>query len=106
VRLQEFRKLIKAEFGSDLQHATPANVREFIDTVQDVTLPNEIGRRIVLDESFNSYEEIIKDFFAKMLELPPEEAMVALYLLALELAFSGIESQYADRFARLFPDVD
>jgi len=41
-----------------------------------------------------------------MLELPPEEAMVGLYLLALELAFSGIESQYADRFAKLFPETE
>ena len=106
VKLEEFRKLVKAEFGDGLKHATPANVREFLDRVEADVLPEKVSNRIVIDEPCNSYEEVIKDFFAQILELPPDEAVVALWTLALDLAFGAIESQYADRFASLFHDMD
>ena len=106
VKLEEFRKLVKAEFGDGLKHATPANVREFLDRVEADVLPEKVSNRIVINEPCNSYEEVIKDFFAQILELPPDEAVVALWTLALDLAFGAIESQYADRFASLFHDMD
>ena len=106
VKLEEFRKLVKAEFGEDLKHATPANVREFLDRIEGEVLPDRVTNRIVIDEPCSSYEEVIKDFFAQILELPPEEAVIALWTLALDLAFGAIESQYADKFASLFRDVD
>ena len=106
VKLGEFRKLVKAEFGDGLKHATPANVREFLDRIETDILPERVSNRIVIDEPCNSYEEVIKDFFAQILELPPDEAVVALWTLALDLAFGAIESQYADRFASLFHDMD
>lgn len=106
VKLEEFRKLVKAEFGNGLKHATPANVREFLDRVESDVLPERVSNRIVIDEPCNTYEEVIKDFFAQILELPPDEAVVALWTLALDLAFAAIESQYADRFASLFEDTD
>jgi hypothetical protein len=106
VKLHEFRKLVKAEFGESLEHATPANVREFVDRLENEIFQTKLTHRIVLNEECKSYEEVIKDFFAKTLELPPEEAIVALWMLALDLAFSTIESQYADRFAPLFQDME
>lgn len=106
MKLEEFRKLVKAEFGNGLKHATPANVREFLDRVESDVLPERVSNRIVIDEPCNTYEEVIKDFFAQILELPPDEAVVALWTLALDLAFAAIESQYADRFASLFEDTD
>ena len=106
MKLREFRKLVKEEFGVGLKHATPANVREFIDKFESDLLIDKLANRIVLEEPCNSYEEVIKDFFAKTLELPPEDAMVALWALALDLAFSAIESQYSDRFASLFQDTE
>lgn len=106
VRLQEFRKLVRAEFGDGLEHATPANVREFLDRFQDDKLLERVTNRLVINEPCSTYEEVLKDFFAGILELPPEEAMVKLWTLALELAFLGIESQYTDRFASLFQDTD
>ncbi len=106
VKLEEFRKLVKTEFGDGLKHATPANVREFLDRIETHVLPEKVSNRIVIDEPCNSYEEVIKDFFAQILELPPDEAVVALWTLALDLAFGAIESQYADRFASLFHDMD
>ncbi len=106
MRLQEFRKLVKAEFGDGLEHATPANVREFLDRFQDDKLLERVTTRLVINEPCTTYEEVIKDFFAGILELPPEEAMVKLWSVALELAFLGIESQYTERFAHLFQDTE
>lgn len=106
MRLHEFRKLVKQEFGDNLKHATPANVREFLDRIENEVIADKVTNRIVIDEPCTSYEEVIKDFFSQMLELPPEEAMVGLWTLALDLAFYSIESQYADRFASLFKDSE
>jgi hypothetical protein len=106
VGLRDFRKLVKAEFGDGLKHATPANVREFIDGLDTHAVLEKLPSRIVINEPCSSYEEVIKDFFAQVLELPPEEAIVALWTLALDLAFATIESQYNERFASLFPDPD
>ena len=106
VKFEEFRKLVKAEFGERLKNATPANVREFLDRIEGEVLPEKVSNRIVMNEPCNSYEEVIKDFFAQILELPADEAVVALWTLALDLAFGAIESQYADKFASLFRDVD
>ena len=106
MKLTEFRKLVQAEFGDGLKHATPANVREFLDRIESQVLPEKVSNRIVINEPCNSYEEVIKDFFAQILELPPDEAVVALWTLALDLAFASIESQYAERFASLFKDLD
>ena len=106
MKLQEFKKLVKAEFGEGLEHATPANVREFLDRFQDDKLLERVTNRLVINEPCNSYEEVIKDFFASILELPPEEAIVKLWTVALELAFLGIESQYSEKFASLFQDKE
>lgn len=106
MRLEEFRQLVKAHFGEQLRHATPANVRDFVDALDSRELVEKVSNRIVLDEPCTSYEEVIKDFFAQVLELPPEEAMIALWTLALDLAFAAIENQYSDRFAAMFRDLD
>jgi len=106
VRLDEFRKLVKSEFGDRLGHATPANVREFVDDLDNRELVEKMPSRIVLDEPCTSYEEVIKDFFARVLEMPPEEGMIALWTLALDLAFATVESQYHDRLARMFKDLE
>jgi len=106
MKLDDFRKLVKSEFGDGLKHATPANVRDFLDRIENEVLPDKVSNRIVINEPCNSYEEVIKDFFAQILELPPDEAVVALWALALDLAFATIESQYAERFASLFKEVE
>lgn len=106
MKLAEFRKLVKQEFGDDLKHATPANVREFLDRIETEVIADKVTNRIVIDEPCNSYEEVIKDFFAQMLELPPEEAVIGLWTLALDLAFASIESQYGERFASLFKEIE
>ena len=106
MKLEDFRKMVKHEFGDDLKHATPANVRDFLDRIETEVLAEKVTHRIVINEPCTSYEEVIKDFFAQMLELPPEEAVIGLWTLALDLAFASIEFQYADRFASLFKEME
>jgi hypothetical protein len=106
LRIDEFRRLVKQEFGENLKHATPANVREFVDGLNGELLAEKIANRIVIDEPCSSYEEVIKDFFARALDLPTDDAVIALWTLGLDLAFAMIESQYADRLASMFQDSD
>lgn len=106
MKLKEFKQLVRSEFGPGLQNATPANVREFLDRMQEEVFHGRLAERIVLDEPATSYEEVIKDFFNKILDAPLEEAVVGLWMLALDLSFAAIEYQYAERFAALFHDLD
>lgn len=105
MKVEEFRKLVVGEFGEGLEHATPANVREFADEFECQHI-GSISSRIILNEQCNSYEEVIKDFFSRVLELQPEEAMVSLWTMALDLSFATIENQCAEKFATLFQDCE
>ncbi|MBI3912224.1 MAG: hypothetical protein HY320_15000 [Armatimonadetes bacterium] len=98
--LAEFRTAVRREFGRDLEHMTPANVREFLDRIQEREAP--VGERIHLDEPARSYESILKDFFRQVLEIPPEQAIIPLWLLAVELAFADLREHLAPQLERLF----
>jgi hypothetical protein len=104
--LLEFKRLLKDEFGENLNHATPENVRHFLDNMQFNVLGPELKGRIVLEEHASTYEEIVKDFFSKVLDLPKEEALMMLWLLSFDLVFSAIELQQADKFRSLFGDFE
>lgn len=106
MKIEEFRDLVTSEFGPGLKHATPANVREFLDRMQGEVFQSRPIDRIIINESATSYEEVIKDFFTRILNSPRDEALVALWALALDLSFAAIEYQYAERFANLFHDLD
>ena len=106
MRLEEFKSLVRSEFGQGLKNATPANVREFLDRMQQEVFQSRLAERIVIDEPATSYEEVIKDFFNRILDVPSEEAVIALWTLALDLSFAAIEYQYAERFASLFHDLE
>ena len=106
MKLEDFRHLVHEEFGKGLKHATPANVREFLDRMQMEVFQRRLADRIVIDEPATSYEEVIKDFFTRILDAPADEAIVALWGMALELSFAAIEYQYAERFANLFHELD
>jgi len=106
MNLDEFKGLIDQEFGDHLEHATPGNVREFLDRMQLNVLGPQLKGRIVLQENASSYEEVVKDFFAKVLEFPREEALMLLWLLAFDLVFSAIEVQHAEKFKTLFRELE
>jgi len=107
VNLREFREAVIAEFGPRLEHATPANVREFAVRVQaQLSERREEGRLVLEGTGSTNYEQIVKDYFAQVLELPPEIAAISLWVMALELWFAVIETEYAEILAPLFEELE
>ncbi len=109
VELAEFREQVKREFGPRLERATPASVREFLDRMQ-VRLQEESGSGppYTLDEDgrARSYEEIVSEFFARALDYPSDQAVVILWLFALEQHFAMLEEDYARRFVTIFGESE
>ncbi len=102
--LTEFRELVKEEFGSHLERATPASVRDFLDRMQ-LRLHQESGETApyaIGGDSARSYEEIVTDFFARALDYPPDQAFMMLWMLAFEQHFAMLEEDYARRFITIF----
>ncbi len=104
-RLEQFRAAVQREFGRNLEKATPANVRDFMDHFQDDIFHTPPRGRIELNESKTTYEEILKDFFARVLERPSEEALIMLWTLAFEMSFFTIEQHAAERLQSLFGET-
>src|SRR5215471_3451915 len=105
-KLDQFRAAVRQEFGRHLEKATPANVREFLDRYQEDIFDTSMRGRIELNESKTTYEEILKDFFARVLERPRDEALIMLWTMAFDLSFSAIEHHLSDRFETLFRDFE
>lgn len=105
-KLQKFRDAVQREFGRNLEKATPANVRDFLDRFQEASFHESreaTGQtRIELNETKSTYEEILKDFFARVLERPSDEALILLWTLAFEMCFFTIEQHAAERLQSLF----
>lgn len=106
LRVDEFRDAIKQEFGANLEHATPANVREFLDRMSEEVFQARLKGRIEINEPKTTYEEILKDFFLRVLDFPKDEALIMLWTMAFDLSFSAIEHHLSDRFESLFRDMD
>ena len=105
--LKNFKDLVKQEFGDDLRHATPSNVHDFVTRIDTELSSYKPGEPIdITQPQFNSYEEVIKDFFARVLELPCEQAVIKLFTISLQMAFAGFESEYSEKFSALFKDIE
>ncbi len=119
MRVQELRILARQAFGEKLEHATPSNVREFLDDLQNSDWRNGEAERAssgsngkILDLSADaslvgvvSWESQVRRFFSRALDRSPDEAAAALWLFALEMAYSGIEEVQAEGLDRLFHDL-
>jgi len=106
VTLQEFRKLVRREFGGDLGNMTPSNVRDFLDRVQPrIDNPGTLPRRIQLNEPEKTYEAIVRDFLQQVLEMPPEQAVIRLWLYSLELTIASVSDLEAEKFRHLFAQL-
>ena len=103
-KLARFRAAVEAEFGPGLEKATPANVREFIDRYQEDHFRETMQVRIELNETKTTYEEILKDFYSRVLACPSEDALIMLWTLAFEMSFFTIEQHAAERLQSLFGD--
>ncbi|GAB4462204.1 MAG: hypothetical protein OHK0029_28650 [Armatimonadaceae bacterium] len=108
MELSEFRSRIRQTFGDDLHRASPASVREFLDRLQEqsIPIPPEGEHRIRIDETARSYEEVMRTFFNRVLEMPPEKAVQMLWLVAFDLSYAIIESHDADRIGHLFRGLE
>lgn len=105
--LDTFKSLVRKEFGPGLKHATPANVREFLDRLQQEEFrAAKNGGRIEINETATTYEEILKDYFSRILDAPCDSAIISLWTLAIELSFAMIESHYEEELSGLFKDLD
>ena len=104
-KLEEFRAAVRREFGRHLEKATPANVRDFMDRHQDDLFQGGKGGRIELNEPKITYEEILKDFFMRVLERPNDDALIVLWSLAFEMSFFNIEQHAAERLQSLFGET-
>ncbi len=103
--LAQLRDLVRNEFGGRLERATPASVREFLDGLQ-AQLHDESGEGhpyiVEGEDGARSYEEIVTEFFSRVLDYDPEKAVVLLWLLAFEQHFSMMEEDYLQRSLMLF----
>jgi hypothetical protein len=115
MKLDEFKEQVRHTFGDDLHRASPAAVRDFLDRLQEdmhiarISSPGSNGlydRRIDVDESAKSYEEVMRTFFAHVLDLPPEEAVTMLWAVAFDLSYAIIASHDADRIGHLFRGLE
>lgn len=104
-RIEQFRKIVRKEFGPGLERATPSNVRVFLERHQEEMFPGPGHGRLELNETKTTYEEILKDFFVNVLERPSDEALIMLWTLAFELSFFNIEQHAAERLQSLFGDM-
>ena len=112
----EFKQRVRDAFGPQMEHATPANVREFLDGVaRDRWREEKAARRashsgvphppleLPRDEAL-SYEDVLRHFFADALAAPHDEALIQLWLLSLDLAYAGVEEQAEYELGPLFAD--
>jgi hypothetical protein len=114
MRLAEFKERVREAFGLRMEHATPANVREFLDSIQKELWQAEKNERIArtgdpnapielsADDTALTYEGVIRQFFVRALNTTDEQALMLLWMLALDLAYSGIEEMQAESLNRLF----
>lgn len=113
MEVEEFRDRVRRAFGDDLHRASPATVREFLDSLSsDLPLPRENNpfddepRRIRIDETARSYEEVMRTFFGRVLDMPSDKAVQMLWAVAFDLSYAIIESHDADRIGHLFKGLE
>jgi hypothetical protein len=116
MELNEFKKRVALAFGPEMVHATPANVRDFIDTLQrevwESSRADQAAKTgnpfapvdIDSTQSILSYEGTIRDFFNRMLQENSDQSMILVWMFALELAYSGIEEMHGESMNKLFVD--
>jgi hypothetical protein len=106
MRIEEFRDAVKREFGENLEHATPANVREFLDRLSADSFAQDFRGRIEINEPKATYDEIFRDFFVRVLDMEHDKALILLWTMAFELTFAAIEHDVEDRFRVLFGEPE
>ena len=115
MEMAEFKQRVRLAFGANMEHATPANVREFVDGMQREQWKGhqaEVARKTgcpnppldLTGERALTYEGTLRKFFRGAIDEADDQAFIALWMFALDLAYSGVEEMQAERLAGLFVD--
>jgi hypothetical protein len=102
VELSDFRRRVHEEFGIRMERATPASIREFMVRIQREIGSTRRGPIIINQDPAHDFDGVIADFLSRVLDLPLEQAVILLWLLAVELHYARLEEEYTDRFSSLF----
>jgi len=89
VELETFRQRVRETFGAGLEKATAESVQEFVRKweAEGRGEPPPSGRYLLADGSPETINQILRDYFVRVLDLPPAEAVISLWLTAADMAF-------------------
>ena len=93
---------MREQFGPGMERATPQNVREFLDLMQQELDTTPAGGPYELGETATSYEAILRCFFSEILDAPRDQALIQLWMLGLELAFADLRDSIEEEISPLF----
>lgn len=101
--IKHFCELVKAEFGPRMEHATPANMRKFLCRMhlelEGADPPT--GRITIPREKATNYEQVVAEFLANVLDFPPEQAVILLWVFASESFYARLGEQYDEHLCDL-----
>lgn len=102
--IERFREEVHTEFGTRMEHATPAHVRRFLCRIYSAIDKEEIGPNhfAIPREDASNYEQVVNEFFARVLDLPPDQAVVLLWMFAGEMFYARLGEQYTQDLSDLF----
>ena len=103
MNFEQFREEVRAEFGERMEHVTPEHMRLFLGRIYTKLCGGGGGHQpLTLDaENAANYEQIVADFFARVLDFPREQAIIFLWLFACEMFYSRLGDEYDEVFADL-----
>lgn len=90
--LNQLRAVATERLGKRLERATPEALAEFLAEVQVLLPGTQRGGVINVDGAAGSYEEIMRSYFADMLNAPAEAAAASLWITAAELWVDAVSS--------------
>ena len=99
---EAFRQRVREHFGPGMEQATPQNVREFLDQMQQELDTTPAGGPYELDETATTYEAVLRSFFSEILDAPRDQALIQLWMTGLELAFTDLKDSIEEEISPLF----
>ena len=86
-----------------MARATPEHMRQFLSRMYAQLSARPAGVRAfaIPHEDADNYEQVITEFFSRVLDLPPERAVVLLWLFASEMFYSRLGEQYTQELSEL-----
>ena len=101
--IRQFSDLVREEFGAKMEHATPANMRKFLCRMHLELEGNDPpqGTFIIPREKATNYEQVVAEFLSKVVDFPPEQAVILLWVFSSELFYARLGEQYEEHLSDL-----